>query len=143
MNIKRIVNPAEIYDNDQVAKLLMLCIASPTYGKVQSIAQATYSKNQGFFYVATEEDQVVGIIGGREIDGISFQLKHIAVVESHRKQGIAKELIDHLIHARSFKTLEAEATPALVDFYRATGFRCREIENHPLDLLAYKCVWKR
>lgn len=143
MTITRIESHDEIHSNPQIAALLSMCIVSPTEGKIRKAAQTTYSKNQGFFYVLEDNSQVIGIIGGTEIDGVKFILKHLAVKEDQRNKGYARNLIEHLTSERAFKTLEVEAYPNNVELFKSLGFKCREIKDHPLDMLAFHCTWYR
>lgn len=62
-------------------------------------------------------------------------LGHIAVSESHRKQGIAKQLIEHMIQLhQEYKTIALDVSaenPAAIALYQKLGFVIKET-RHPI-----------
>lgn len=142
MKIERIESSTELYENPEIAQLLSLCLLTSTPGKLQSLAQSVYGKTQGRFYVLYENEAVVGILGGSEIDRTHFVLKHCAVLPEHRLKGYASALLKHALEERQYRTMEAETGPEAIDFLKAQGFTCKRIKNHILDLHRFECLWK-
>jgi len=143
MTIRRVLQPTEIYTENALIELMMTCTHAPTIGKVQSAAQTTYSKNQGFFYVFEENEKVIGLVGGSEIDGRRFVLKHLAVSKDHQKKGVATQLLDHLIESRTFEVLEVEADSITAEFFKKYGMTCKKSSDPVTDKIIYSCKWYR
>lgn len=142
MKIKQVKDTTEIYEREDIARVLDLCVVACTKGKLQSIAQSVYGKNQGRFYLIESDGVAQAVIGGTEIDRYTFVVKHIAVLGEARRKGYAKALVDHLIHERQYKRISIEVDEKAMLFFNAYGFTCKLIKNHPLDLQRYQCEWR-
>jgi len=143
MNIRKISNYLEITENINISKLIMQCMFSPTQGKVLTLAQAIYAKTQGVMFVCEDNHEVIGLIGGVEIDGVHFVIKHVSVNEDYRRQGIARMLFNHLIQYKKYQSIKTTADHETTRFYRSVGFDCNLVKDHILDITQYHCVWDR
>ena len=142
MKIKLIQETNEIYERDDISEVLELCVVALTRGKLQSIAQSVYGKNQGRFYVLEIDQVAVAVLGGTEIDRYHLIIKHIAVLPTQRRKNLAKALVDFAMLDRSYKKMSIEVDESAVPFFKKYGFSCKLIKNHPLDLVRYQCEWK-
>ncbi len=141
MKIRLIEQTNEIYERDDIAEVLEMCVVACTRGKLQSIAQSVYGKTQGRFYVLEVDGQAVGVLGGTEIDRYQFVIKHIAVRKQSQKHGFAKSLIDFARQDRQYKKMVIEVDESAMRFFKGYGFTCKRIKDHPLDLVRYNCEW--
>lgn len=70
-----------------------------------------------------DEEKLVGVVG-LQVDGNHGVIKHIAVLEPYRNQGIGKSLITELLKRFHLKSLEAETDEEGRGFYEKCGFNC-------------------
>jgi len=140
MNIVKINDFKEIYNNEEIVELVSLCLFNPSLGKVQSLAQSLYSKNQGVFYKAVLNDEIIGIIGGKVIDGCKLELHHLAVKKSFRLMGTAKTMIKSIIELEEVDQVFCEVDHKIVNFFKKCGFSASLIEDEFLGSETYYCT---
>ncbi len=140
MTIKRIEDYSHIFENETIAKLLMLCMINPTYGKVQNIAQSVYAKNQGRFYVCEKDDEIIGIAGGSQINNDQFILRHMAVSPDQKRTGIGKKLLSALIDDGQYDSVALECDYKSVKFFKNFGFKCVSDIDPILEMKRYNCL---
>ncbi|WP_176461695.1 GNAT family N-acetyltransferase [Anaeromicrobium sediminis] len=141
MNLVEVTDHKEIYENNEIVKLMFNCMVRPTIGRIQSVAQSTYSKQQGKFYKAMEDDKIVGIIGLKRINNDRLDILHISVDEHMRNKSIGKNMIKEAGTYDKVDEIRAETTHNMVDFYKKCGFRTKLVENE-LGLDEYICTLK-
>ncbi len=143
MKIREIEDYKEIIQNKELAKLLGYAMVSPTPGKIQNAAQSLYSKQQGhFFAAADDEGAVVGIIGYKTIDNNQLIIMHVAVDEERRGQGIGRYMVETVRTFLSFGTVKAEADHNQFRFFKALDFECKLAPESAYGSSIYTCVWK-
>ena len=139
MILKR-VSHEEIYENEDIVRLISYSIFQPTKGKIQSAAQTVYSKQQGIFYVGIDDDVIVGIIGLRKVDNTKLEILHLAVDEKKRKRGFAKDMIKEAFFNDNVLMMSCEAEHRNVRFYKNCGFKVQLIPNE-MGIDSYLCTW--
>lgn len=123
MNIVKIEDHRRIYEDQQIIEVLSRSINRATEGKIKSAAESIYSKQQGRFYIAMEDEQVVGILGIKIPTGKDSELIHLAVREGFENKGIASELIREAVRLDGLKNMTVEGCSLDRGFFRKCGFR--------------------
>lgn len=134
------VSHEEIYQNQEIARLISYSIFQPTKGKIQTAAQSVYSKQQGIFYVGLEDDEMVGVIGLRKVDNTKLEILHLAVDEKKRKRGFAKNMIKEAFFNDNVLMMACESEHRTVRFYKNCGFKTQLIPNE-MGIDRYMCTW--
>lgn len=68
----------------------------PPRNEPRSFIARKLARDPDLFWVAVADELIVGaIVGG--YDGVRGWLYHLAVAQSHRRRGVATELIDHAV----------------------------------------------
>jgi len=142
MKLIRITDSSQLLSNDAIYQLLSLSINSPTFGRVKTAAESLYSKEQGKFYTAVDDDgKIVGIIGAKRIDNERLELKHIAVDESLRKQGIAKRMMMDIVREEGVPMMTAEVDHKFQTFFLKCGFKTKTIVDEAMDTEFCMCTY--
>lgn len=141
MEIYKIENVKKIYDNEKVKKIMSYAMFNPTDGRIKSAAEGIYGKQQGKFYIAEENEEIVGIIGVRRVDNEYIEIMHIAVDEAFRGQGIGKKMIAFVDDAERVKKIIVESNQETVKFYRKAGFKVKKKEDLVTGSIQYSCTY--
>ena len=133
----------------QVADLEKICFDTEAW----SLNSVTSELNNplSLWLVAVEEDRVAGYVGSQSVCGES-DMMNIAVHPDFRRQGLAEQLVDHLVAALKEKgnvslTLEVRASNApAIALYEKTGFsevgrRKNYYRNPKEDALILRKEW--
>ena len=133
----------------QVADLEKICFGTEAW----SLNSVTSELNNplSLWLVAVEEDRVAGYVGSQSVCGES-DMMNIAVHPDFRRQGLAEQLVDHLVAALKEKgnaclTLEVRASNApAIALYEKTGFsevgrRKNYYRNPKEDALILRKEW--
>lgn len=112
----------------------LLLVADPSRGQVEG-----YLVNSTIF-VYEDGDEVVGVIVLKMHDESYSEIMNVAVRESHRGQGIAKQLMKHAVDVSRDASMShvdiatANSSINQLALYQKSGFRISEInKNHFLD----------
>lgn len=141
MDIIRIEDFQEIYENDEISELLGTAMFNPTPGKIQSLAQSIYAKTQGRFFIARHEGVLVGLAGFSKIDNHKLILKHLAVLGTYQRQKVASNLLDSIIDSEKIQMIEAETDDEGVGFYKGYGFKVTKLPFDDARGQRYLCVF--
>ncbi len=136
MNIYKIDNHDEIITNSQINKIIRLAMFNPTDGRVKTVADGIYGKQQGSFYVCEMED-VVGIIGVKRVDNAYVQIMHLAVEEDFRKQGIARALLEYVKQAERVDEILVETDGKDLKVLKKLGFRFKKEDDNRTGLVRF------
>lgn len=139
MKIYKIENHQEIIENETISKIISYAMFNPTEGRIKSAVEGIYGKQQGRFYVAEEDDIIVGIIGVRRVDNAFVEIMHIAVEENHRLKGVATQMVKHIEQAERVDEIIAETDDDSVGFYRKRGFKVKGHEDVITGATRYSC----
>lgn len=91
-----------------------------------------------YYFVAVQEQEIVGIIGLRDILG-EGEITNVAVEETHRRKGIARQLLDRVIKRAQelgIKALTLEvrrSNVAAISLYESFGFEIEGVRPHFYD----------
>jgi ribosomal protein S18 acetylase RimI-like enzyme len=77
-------------------------------------------------------DELIGIVGVIGVGEEDLEIRHIAVLETFRGQGVGSEMISAVQSRFSPESLTAETDRGAVGFYRRLGFRVESLgEKYP------------
>lgn len=141
MNIYRLENNKEIYENDAIIKLMRVAMFNATDGRIKSAAEGIYGKQQGHFYVA-DSDGVIGIIGVRRVDNAYVEIMHLAVVEEHRNTGVGKGMINYVRDAERVDEIIVHTDTDIYKYFEKLGFSIEEEEDNMTGLVRFTCRTK-
>lgn len=116
-----------IRENDGFVKNLAF------HSDVQDIAN-TYKA----FFVMHEKGRVIGMVGLKQMDADTFEVKRLQVASSHQEQGLARKLMEHAIaYARAHKIqrlrLDHSAPLAKAhNLYLSLGFKITHVDKQIL-----------
>lgn len=127
MEILKIEHFETIIDDAQIRKLLESIMFNPTYGKIQNIAQTIYAKTQGRFFVAKDNDHVIGLMGFSKIDNHKLVIKHFAVMDPSKSMPVGKALLDYAVEEERVTLVTAEVDEANSAFYKGYGFKIKKL----------------
>lgn len=140
MKIFKLEDHKQIYKDEKIMAIIGLAMFNPTEGRVKSAAEGIYSKQQGSFYMAEENDEIIGIIGVRRVDNAFVEITHIAVREDYQKKGIGSQLVDYVNQAERVDRIIAETDYESVDFYKKLGFKIKEKQDIVTGFVRYACT---
>lgn len=140
MELKKIDNCRDIYEDEAISAIFALAIFGATHGKMKSAAQSMYSKQQGLFFVALENDVPVGIIGLKQYDSDKLELIHLAVKEDARGRGLGLEMMKGVLDLTRIPLLEAEVDYKEMRYLKACGFSAKDMVDSGLE--RFKCSYR-
>jgi len=123
MELVRLEDHIRIYSDKKIVEIISRSIENPTGGKLKSAAESVYSKQQGRFYMAMENDEIVGIVGIRIPTGRDAELMHVAVAEGFERKGIARFMVKEALRLDGIEQLTIEACSLNRKFYKSCGLR--------------------
>jgi ribosomal protein S18 acetylase RimI-like enzyme len=120
--------------------LLSLAVGYPTPEKL-ALVVAGYRSLPGRKVFALLDGQVVqGIIGLEPSSRALARVRHIAVPEALRRQGIGRRLLTEACAATGFTALVAETHRDAVGFYRACGFSVQSLGERFPGVERFSCA---
>jgi len=140
MRLLEIYDYKEIYENEDIVRIVSHALFNPTPGKVQSLAQGVYGKQQGKFYTAILDDKIIGIVGIKRIGAKKVEIMHIAVDEPYRGKGLGKQMIQELITEANPKEIFLETDNDGVHFYRKCGFKTKKLPDQGFGTDRFLCT---
>ncbi len=123
-----------------VKDLLAMAMGRPPPERIQALFNYFYNETTHPIFVASDNNNITGMIG------IDITMKpygwitHIAVQPDLRKKGIGRRLIDYVFKTFSLESLALETDQDAVDFYRACGFAAEEIESKWSGVHRFRCI---
>ena len=140
MIITKITDYNEIMHNEDIRRIISYVMYQPTAGKIQNIAQSIYAKQQGRFYIAIEDEKIVGVIGLKKIDNVRLEIMHIAVAEDMKGKGIGKKMIQEALVLDDVKEITAETDADAKRFYKKCGFTIKKMPDKGYGVARYLCT---
>ncbi|HEX9896106.1 MAG TPA: GNAT family N-acetyltransferase [Dehalococcoidales bacterium] len=139
IEIKHVLN-REVYSPSTLS-LIKACIGNPTAEKVQGVLRE-YFQGKGTLYAALANGREIGIIGIEESSARYCTIKHIAVAEEYRRQGIGRQLISSIQKMTTCESMVAETDADAIVFYKKLGFNIHSLgEKHP-GTERFRCLLK-
>lgn len=123
MELIRLDDHLRIYNDEAIMDILSRGIINPSAGKLKSIAESIYSKQQGRFYIAVRDEEILAIIGIRIPTGREAELMHISVKEGYERQGIARFMLKEAIRLDGIERLVVEGCSLNKKFFKSCGLR--------------------
>lgn len=123
MELIRLDDHLRIYNDKDIMDILSRGIINPSEGKLKSIAESIYSKQQGRFYMAVKDEEILAVIGIRIPTGREAELMHISVKEGYERQGIARFMLKEAIRLDGIERLTVEGCSLNKKFFKSCGLR--------------------
>ena len=123
MQLEKIRDYKRIYQEESITELFGLTFFSPSPGRIRSSAEGIYSKQQGQFFVAKENDEIIGIIGVTFQNQYLVRLHHLAVKPAFEGKGVAREMVMALLKELNIPKIEAQVNFSQFKFLEHLGFK--------------------
>ncbi len=128
------------HDPEEVKSLLAMAVGYPTPEKLRKLLDTVYDIEGQFLFVALDKGKVIGIIGADITAAPHGWILHLAVHPDYRERGIGRQLIDDIMTELSLKSVALESDQVALNFYRACGFKVREIISKWPGVHRYLCT---
>lgn len=93
-------------------------------------------------YAYKLDDEIIGCIGNEFLVEKRCEIKHIAVLPSHRKERIGSKMINFILEKYSLASVLAETDKEAVYFYKKYGFKITSLgEKHPV-VERFQCIFE-
>jgi N-acetylglutamate synthase-like GNAT family acetyltransferase len=142
MKYYKLENTQSIYTHEAMKQLMTETMFNPTDGRIKSAVEGIYNKEQGRFYVAEEESEIVGILGVRRVDNTFVEIMHMAVKEKMKKKGVGRGLIDCVLNVERVEKIKVTCDEASKGFFKSCGFACKEDIDPITYAASYYCEKK-
>jgi ribosomal protein S18 acetylase RimI-like enzyme len=128
------------HNPDEVKSLLAMAIGYPTPEKLRELIDVSYDIEDKFLFITLDKKKVIGIIGVDTTAAPHGWILHLAVHPDYRKRSIGRNLIDELTQELTLQSMSLETDRDAIDFYRACGFKVREIISKWPGVHRYLCT---
>ncbi len=94
-------------------------------GYITTISKIQKECENGLIYAVIENGQVLGVLRSG-VKGKTAEIRHLAVLENHRKKGIARRLLNEFLKENADKKCivwTGRENTAALSLYEASGFR--------------------
>ena len=109
---------------------------------LERTVQRYQSDDQLELYGIESEEEIVGVIGFRLMNGGNINMEHISVKPKRRGEDFGRGLILELIALFKPVSITAETDEEAVEFYRAIGFGIESLgEDYP-GIERYRCTYQ-
>ena len=125
-----------------ILDILRNAVGFPTMEKLAAIQEKYYLDDHTFITV-TVDKPYVGILGLQTLGHNHMIIKHLAVTENYRQQGMARVLINYVIKTYGLSKLSAETDDEATDFYSKMGFIIEPYVLCHSHVKRYKCLWTK
>ncbi|HAU4213858.1 TPA: GNAT family N-acetyltransferase [Legionella pneumophila] len=110
-----------------LSNLLKPSVGCPTPEKMEQVL-LSYTQLGQHLIGAFLKNDLVGVIGLHLEESFAI-IRHIAVIEAYRNQGIGKNMLMYVLNHFPIQTLRAETDDEAYGFYQQCGFRCEAFIN--------------
>ena len=110
--------------------LLSLSVGNPTKEKMQAIRLQYADESKRGIVAIRDADEYVGCLGYEFTDCL-VEIMNIAVLPSHERNGIGRQLVEAMATLFPGRPIEAETDGEAVGFYKATGFSVTPCDRRP------------
>ena len=86
---------------------------------------------------------LVGLIGITYSSAYQIELRHIAVKQGYRNQGLGKDMLTDILKKRNLTEIAAETDKNAVNFYRRTGFHITSLGEKYPGVERFHCVFRK
>ncbi|WP_020615454.1 GNAT family N-acetyltransferase [Paenibacillus daejeonensis] len=124
-----------------INELLSACVWGDR-DKVATVYNSYMSNDDYTLYGMLQHQVVAGLMGVRYRLDHSAIVRHIAVREDCRHQGIGKRMISEYVGLHAIRSLEAETDHDAVEFYRQCGFQIQSLGEKYPGVERFRCTIK-
>lgn len=122
-----------------LSDFLKSSVGYPTPEKMKEVI-LSYAK-PGQYLIGAFLNNELMVLAGIYLDGDSAAIRHIAVNERYRKQGIGKRMLKYVLNYFPILTLYAETDEEAYGFYQQCGWNCEEFTSQYGR--RYRCYMKK
>lgn len=133
-DVKNLIEEAEI-------KALMSYCIFPDPDKLDKVIAQYKSKSDHRLYGIVVENQVVGIVGYKQLSSDVIEIQHISVSPQYRGGGYGRGLVLELLNTEKPAKIIAETDGDAVDFYRRIGFKINSLGEKYPGVERYLCFY--
>ncbi len=137
--IYKLENYKEIIENKDITDLIKMNLFNKDDGRIKSLAEGVYSKEQGKLYIYESNKKIIGLLGVRRVDNTYVEIINLAVNEEYRRKGISKELLHYLKDAERVEYIKAVSNNEL-DYFKHLGFKETVKEDNYTSLLTFEYI---
>ncbi len=127
----------EILERKEIKDLIKMNLFNKEEGRIKSLAEGVYSKEQGRLYLYQKEDKIIALCGVRRVDNTFVEIINLAVDEEFRKKGISRELLNYLKDAERVDYIKAVRDKES-SYFKHMGFKEIVKEDHYTSLLTFE-----
>lgn len=142
MKYYKLEDTQSICRHEGIKALIRQTMFNPTEGRIKSAVEGIYNKEQGRFYIAEENSEVIGILGVRRVDNTFVEIMHMAVCEDMQGKGVGRGLIECVLNVERVEKIKVSCEEASKDFFKKCGFKCKEDIDPITDKSSYYCEKK-
>jgi len=135
INVKDRVREQEIVD------ILETCVF-PDPERLERVVLDYAEQPDMELYGYESEDEVVGVVGFRRIEGDEVRILHLGVKPECRGAGFGRGLILELIEMTNPRTVLAETDEEAVEFYRRIGFEIESLGERYPGVERFRCTYR-
>lgn len=140
MKIYKLEDYKQIFNDPKISAVISQSMFNPTAGRIKSAAEGVYAKEQGRFYIASEEE-TIGILGVRRVDNAYVEILHFAVDAEHRNKGVGTALVNYMEDVERVDEIIARPDEKSIGFFKAFGFDIDE-EETITGSIEYVCTYR-
>ena len=127
---------------EEIYALLSACVWGGR-DKVE-LVQHSYMANKDYtLHGMLQQQTLTGVMGVHLRADHSVVIRHIAVREDCRHQGIGKHMIMEYVRLHTLSSLEAETDQEAVEFYRQCGFQILSLGEKYPGVERFRCTVKQ
>lgn len=129
-----------LIEETEIKDLIGHCIF-PDPDKLDKVIAQYKSKSDLRLYGIVVENQVVGIVGYKQLSSDIIEIQHISVNPQYRGGGYGRGLIFELLNTEKPAKITAETDGDAVDFYRRIGFEINSLGEKYPGVERYLCSY--
>jgi ribosomal protein S18 acetylase RimI-like enzyme len=127
---------------EEVRDLLAECMW-PDDGRINNEFLHYMNADSRILFGKIINNVLVGLIGFTFLSAYQIELRHIAVKQGYRNQGLGKGMLTDILEERKLIEIVAETDKNAVNFYRRTGFHITSLGEKYPGVERFHCVFRK
>lgn len=99
-------------------------------------------KNSAWAFTVWDKDELVGMVRVVSDKVMVASIQDLIVLESYRRRGIGKKLVEKCLSKLPCGNWSARTTPENYDFYKDCGFSIPQTDNATMEYNGFRLSWK-